>query len=145
MTTKKNCMYIEYAIFMSVVAILGSLFVLSVDAWNFSSDTLKAVALFLGADAIILLLLLLDTHGGLFTDTVTINEEGIVFELKQGTKSYKWRELEKVDYFRRGCKFFVYPWYRPDRKLIQITCHKKFAEYFFEVCPSYIFTNDSHL
>lgn len=36
------------------------------------------------------------TNGGLLTDMVTVNEQGVVFNTKKDTLSYEWHEVQKI-------------------------------------------------
>lgn len=138
MTIKKNYSEIQSFVFFSCCFVFLIFVSLHFNGYRIDSGNWKAIVLFLFCELMYVGFSFLGTNGGFFTDTITINEEGIVFALRKETISYKWEEIEKVHYHygRGGHSFGVYAWNRPAMSCIHFRCSKEFRDYFFQVYPN---------
>lgn len=138
MTTKRNYSYIPGFILLSFCSVILIVFSLYVNNWKIDEANWKGIVLFILIELLNIVSSFLTTHGGFLTDTVTINEEGIIFKLRKETLSYNWEEIEQVRYYygRGGHTFFVFAWNRPAMSSIRFTCSKEFKEYFFKIYPN---------
>ena len=78
---------------------------------------------------------LLDTHGGLFTDTVYVDEEKIVIDKKNFQKTIYWNQVMEIQQLntRIGKEYCVerFGSTRKEQELTRFSCSNKFKEYMY--------------
>lgn len=80
---------------------------------------------------------LLDTHGGLFTDTIFIDEEKIEINKKKYNKTIYWENVKEIqEYWTRGGNLYYIVEFGAtgdERNQTQFTCSNKFKKHMYKM------------
>lgn len=139
MTTKMHWQELLVVILILVIG-LAVLLWLIINVQFDKNEYIILIALYIIPILLLLLFSQLYAHGGFFTDSVSISEDGITFKTKKETISYFWNEIDKIHYSApRGMHtFYVYPTKRPNsnKNCFRFSCSTKFKKYLYTIYPN---------